>query len=263
MTAAAGAAVYVVLGEPYWLRLVTYEIRPHHWPAALDGLTVVQLSDLHGRRTAFRHPAVQQWLAEADLIAVTGDLYSGSLPREWLAPYLADLPADRTRYVSGNHDYRDGRLHVAPWRPASEVLLDNRWEVWRYHGTPFVVAGVPDLVKGRPDWAAVCGGPKGPAILLSHRPDAVLRPDVAERFHLVLSGHTHGGQVALPGFGPILKHSQLPRKEAAGLTERQPGHYLVVSRGLGTSELPVRFFSRPEVIRVVVRVDPVGTPSDA
>lgn len=253
MTAAFCAAVYVVLGEPYWLRLVTYEISPRGWPAALDGLTIVQLSDLHGRRTAFRRAGVQRWLKAADLIAVTGDLYSGSLPRDWLAPYLAALPKDRTRYVSGNHDYRAGRLDVSPWHPAPDVVLDNRWEVRQYRGCPFVVAGVPDLVKGRPDWDQLLGGPEGPALLLSHRPDAVLTPQVMGRFQLVLAGHTHGGQVALPGFGPILKHSRLPRKEAAGLTEREPGRYLVVSRGLGTSELPVRFFSRPEVVRVVVR----------
>jgi predicted MPP superfamily phosphohydrolase len=255
--AAGAAAAYAFLGEPFWVRGVTYTLSPKGWPPVFDGLTIVHLSDLHGRTTAFRQTWVWQWIEAADLIAVTGDLYSPTIPRERLVRELLRLPPDRTRLVSGNHDYRHGRLWLSPYVPPTDVLLDNRWETRTYRGAPWVVAGLPDLVKGRPEWDRLREIPAElPKILLAHRPDVVLDPRAAG-FAVVLAGHTHGGQVALPGFGPILRHSRLPRGETAGLV-RRGDQYLVVSRGLGTSELPVRFWSRPEVIRIQIRLPSAG-----
>jgi predicted MPP superfamily phosphohydrolase len=251
-------AVFWAVGvEPFWIRPVTYEVRLAEWPPELDGLTVVQLSDLHGRVTAFRRPWVQRWLCEADLIAVTGDLYSPTIPRRRLAAWLERLDLERLLYVSGNHDYRRRRLAIEPWRPSPAVLLDNRVVVRRRGQAVYYVAGLPDLREGRPEWGILAAVPEGPTILLTHRPDAVLHP-AARCADLVLAGHTHGGQVALPGWGPILRHTRLPRRAAAGLSWPSPGQALVVSRGLGTSELPVRFWARPEVVRVVVRAGASG-----
>ena len=250
--AALAAAAYASLVEPYWLRAVTYTVHRPEWPAGLDGLTIVHLSDLHGRTTLWNRAWARAWLQAADLVAVTGDLYSLTIPRPRLAARLGNLPPATTRLVTGNHDYRRGRVAIDPWSPAPGVLIDNRWEMRTFRGEPWIVAGIPDLVMGDPDWGAFDDMPEDvPAVLLSHRPDAVLA-DGAGRFGLVLSGHTHGGQVALPAFGPILLHSHLPRGSTAGSVER-PSQTLVISRGLGTSELPVRFWCRPEVIRVIVR----------
>ncbi len=248
--AAAVTAAYAVGVEPFWIRPVQYRVWHPSWPAELAGFTIVQLSDLHGRVQVFRMARVQRWLAEADLIAITGDLYSPMRPRRQLAAELGRLPAARTRYVSGNHDYRRGVLHVGPWAPPPAVLLDNRVE--RYTspaGRRLLLGGVADLGRGRPEWAQVPDGE--PAVLLSHRPDAILAPGAAP-YGLVLAGHTHGGQVALPWLGPILRHSRLARGETAGLVPWHDGRTLVVSRGLGTSELPVRLFSRPEVVQIVL-----------
>jgi predicted MPP superfamily phosphohydrolase len=246
------------LVEPFWIRPVEYRVWHACWPPELSGFTIVQLSDLHGRVRALRHPTARRWIADADLIAVTGDLYSPTLSRRRLAAALDRLPPARTRFVSGNHDYRHGRLDVAPWDPAPGVALDNRLETYEGpRGHRVRLAGVPDLVRGRPAWhhiasdGADADGASLPGVLLSHRPDAVLAPEAAG-FQLVLAGHTHGGQVALPGYGPILRHSRLPRGDTAGLVRRPEGRWLVVSRGLGTSELPVRFWARPEVVRVVL-----------
>lgn len=253
--AAALTAAYGFLVEPFWLRPVEYRVWHPSWPESAGGFTIVQLSDLHGRVRAFRHATVRRWLADADLIAVTGDLYSPTLARRRLAAELDRLPPERTRFVSGNHDYRHGRLDVRPWEPAPVTALDNRQELYEGpRGHRIRLAGVPDLVRGRPEWHDVSdvseSGGDLPGVLLSHRPDAVLAREAAG-FHLVMSGHTHGGQVALPAYGPILRHSKLPRGQTAGLVRRPDGRWLVVSRGLGTSELPVRFWARPEVVRVV------------
>lgn len=248
--AAVATAAYGFLVEPFWIRLVDYTVWHPDWPADLAGFTIVQLSDLHGRVQAFGRADVQRWLAEADLIAITGDLYSPTRPRARLAAWLERLPADRTRFVSGNHDYRRRVLNIAPWEPPHVVRLDNRVESYASpQGRRLWLAGVPDLGRGRPTWPSVPSG--GAAVLLSHRPDAILA-SAADRFQLVLAGHTHGGQVALPGLGPILRHSRLRRGQTAGRVSWPDGRTLVVSRGLGTSELPVRFCARPEVVRVVL-----------
>ena len=226
-----------------------YRVWHPDWPADLAGFTIVQLSDLHGRVQVFGRADVQRWLSDADLIAVTGDLYSPARRRARLVAWLARLPADRTRFVSGNHDYRHRVLDIAPWDPPDGVRLDNRLE--RYvspSGRQLWLVGVPDLGRGRPAWPRPPSN--GPAVLLSHRPDAILAPQ-ARSCHVVLAGHTHGGQVALPGIGPILRHSRLPRRQTTGLVPWPDGRTLVVSRGLGTSELPVRFGARPEVVRVL------------
>lgn len=248
--AAAAVAAYGFLVEPFWIRLVEYRVWHPEWPADLAGFTIVHLSDLHGRVQAFRRSDVQRWLANADLIAVTGDLFSPTRPRARLVRCLERLPAERTRFVSGNHDYRRRVLDIAPWDPPPAVRLDNRWEAYTSpQGRRVCLAGIADLGRGRPVWPAVPAS--GPAVLLSHRPDAILEPGAAA-CQLVLAGHTHGGQVALPGIGPILRHSRLRRGQTAGRVRWPDGRTLVVSRGLGTSELPVRFLARPEVVRVVL-----------
>ncbi|MDA8198198.1 MAG: metallophosphoesterase [Thermaerobacter sp.] len=225
-----------------------YRVWHPDWPADVAGFTIIQLSDLHGRVQVFGRADVQRWLSDADLIAVTGDLYSPTRRRAHLVAWLERLPVDRTRFVSGNHDYRRRLLDIAPWDPPARVRLDNRVEFYESPaGRRLWLVGVPDLGRGRPAWPRPPAD--GPTVLLSHRPDAILAPQ-ASPCHVVLAGHTHGGQVALPGIGPILRHSRLPRRQTMGLVAWPDGRSLVVSRGLGTSELPVRFGARPEVVRV-------------
>jgi uncharacterized protein len=114
-------------------------------------------------------------------------------------------------------------------------------------GADFWVAGIDDLTEGRPDLAAALAGvPDGALLLLlAHNPDVWLDP-LVERAGLVLSGHTHGGQVRLPGLGAA--HTQgthLSRRRPAGWFQRGRTH-MFVSRGLGES-IPLRFGVRPQI----------------
>lgn len=239
--------------EPTWIRPVTYTVRLRGLAPAFDGFRILHLSDLHGRVGVFSCPAFRAWSQDADLIVVTGDLYHPGWPRRRLAEHLARLGRQRPLYfVSGNHDYARGRLHVAPWDPA-EALLDNRAVAIRRGADILWVAGIPDLVKGAPDLAGVVAAMDGgPAVLLSHRPDGAKLPQ-ASRFGLVLSGHTHGGQVVIPGWGAPLKHNRIGGGYVAGPLALADGRWLITSRGLGTSELPVRFWCRPELVRIILR----------
>jgi predicted MPP superfamily phosphohydrolase len=92
-------------------------------------------------------------------------------------------------------------------------------------------------------------------IVLSHRPDSVLRLDANSRVDLVVAGHTHGGQVCVPGFGPPMTLTRVPRYAAAGGLHDVGGNAVFVSRGVGCErgQAPrVRFFCPPEV--AVVRL---------
>ncbi|MCY0881714.1 MAG: metallophosphoesterase [Firmicutes bacterium] len=248
---AAGVAGYSWLVEPHWIELTEYRLNLEHWPHELNGFFILHLSDLHGRMEVFSLPRFKAWCKQADMIVVTGDLFSSIFPRIQLARALDQLTAPYgVYYISGNHDYRQETLWVDPWQPGSR-LLDNKAV---HIGPPtqgFWLAGLPDLVKGQPDMAQTLSQIHSdePAILLSHRPDIALDPR-ARRFQLVLSGHTHGGQIAVPWYGALLRHTHLPGRYAAGLW-RKAGYPLVLtSRGLGTSELPMRFASRPQVLGI-------------
>lgn len=252
---ALGIAVYSALVEPQWIRLVEYHIEIKGLPESFDKFRLLQLSDLHGRVEVFSLPMWKKWVDETDLVIVTGDLYSAfTLPRRRLARALTDLVRHRNvLYVSGNHDYHGGRLNVAPW-DASSVLLDNRAHYIGHDDGGIWIGGLPDLIKGRPEMSSLLqrleSHPQAPAILLSHRPDAINLPGI-ERFQLVISGHTHGGQIIIPGWGAPVRHNDLPNRYVAGHGYFNKTH-VITSRGLGTSELPMRFFSRPELVRITL-----------
>lgn len=240
------------LGEPYWIRAVEHTVEVPDLPRPFHGFSILHLSDIHGRVGVFSWAPFRRWLQQADMVAVTGDLYSPSLPRWRLARELDRLTApDGVFYISGNHDYRGGRLMVEPWDPGDR-LVDNEVRGIHRDGASLWIAGLPDFVKGRPDWERVRDAVRqhaGPAVLLSHRPDAWLL-DGVERFSLILSGHTHGGQVAIPGYGAPLKHNRIGGGYVAGRLTGPGKPVLITSKGLGTSELPIRFFARPEVLMI-------------
>lgn len=246
------ALVAYALWEPYRIQATEHVVAVENLPSAFEGITILHLSDIHGRVGVFSFKPFLRWLAEADMVAITGDLYSPTLSRRRLARQLERLAAPLgVYYISGNHDYRGGRLAVEPWVPGRR-LLDNRVESIERAGQSLHVAGLPDFVKGSPEWDRVLDQLRvldGPCVLLAHRPDAWMLPGV-DRVSVILAGHTHGGQVAVPGYGAVLKHNNIPGRYAAGRLKEPGRPVLITSRGLGTSELPIRFFARPEVIRV-------------
>ena len=252
------AAAYGVL-ESRWIRPVTYEVEVEGLPREFDGFTILHLSDLHGRVEVFSHPVFRSWLNAADVVAVTGDLYHPGLRRKRLAVILDRLRRGHAAFlVSGNHDYHRGRLFVVPL-PVDGWLLDNRATVITRGDKRLWIGGLPDLVVGKPEWNRMLASiGEGPAVLLSHRPDAAVAPE-ARRFQVVLSGHTHGGQIVFPWIGALVKHNQVDGRYVAGRYDVAGGPVLITSRGLGTSELPMRFLCRPELVRVVLRAREEGS----
>lgn len=256
IVAALACVVLYALWEPYWHSATDEVVAIEGLPPAFEGFSILHLSDIHGRVRVFHWRKFREWLAAVDMVAITGDLYSPSIPRDRLKRELDRLTAPcGVYYISGNHDYRHGQFFVEPWRPG-ERLLDNRVIELERDGQKILLAGLPDFVKGDPKWDTLRDAlhrREEPAILMAHRPDAWLLTGI-ERIALILSGHTHGGQVTVFGLFAPLRHNHVPHHFVAGRLEVPGKPVLITSRGLGTSELPIRFGARPEIIRIRLTV---------
>ncbi|ATQ68737.1 MULTISPECIES: metallophosphoesterase [Methylosinus] len=220
-------------------------------PAAFDGFTILHLSDLHVDMcpgAMARVGALLQGL-RYDLCVLTGD-YRGATTGPF-APALAGLARLRAAIdapilaVLGNHD----TIRMAPGLEAMAmtVLLNEREAIER-GGARIHVAGVDEPHYFRADdlGRALAGAPREDfSILLSHTPEIYARAAGAG-VDLLLAGHTHGGQICLPGGTPVTLDSVLPRALGAGAW-RHGEMQGYTSVGAGSSVLPVRFNCPPEI----------------
>jgi predicted MPP superfamily phosphohydrolase len=229
-------------------------------PEALEGFTIVQISDLHVGPT-IRRPFVEKVVKAAndlkgDMIAVTGDLVDGYVHerRQDVAP-LANLKApEGVFYVTGNHEYYWG---VQPWIEEAQrlgmVALINAHKVIRRADASLVIAGVTDLRAGQftPDepsdpHKALAGAPQEAIkVLMAHQPKSAFEAARAGA-HLQLSGHTHGGQ-----FVPWSFVVWMVQPFVAGLHSLEQLQ-LYVSRGTGYWGPPVRIAANPEITRLTL-----------
>jgi predicted MPP superfamily phosphohydrolase len=229
-------------------------------PAAFDGYRIVQISDLHcGPFASARR--VAGWVAaanrlEPDLVAVTGDLIaSGSAYVDVVARALGARPArDGAFAAMGNHDYfGDGEAMVAALESAGLTVLRNRGLELRRDGAAIWLAGVDDTWTRRHDVGrALSARPPGmPSVLLAH--DPALFPEAAQQgADLVLSGHTHGGQVAVPLLARKLNLARVMTRFTNDIY-RLGTSTLYVNRGLGTTGPPVRLAVAPEIAVLTLR----------
>jgi predicted MPP superfamily phosphohydrolase len=230
-------------------------LRPPRLPAALDGLTILHLTDLHFHGTpdrAYFEAIVERCNAwKPDVVAVTGDVADSERHHRWIVPVLGRLRWNVAGFaILGNHDHRldPARIRRRLSRIGLRPLL-NTWEALTVRGTEVQVIGneVPWLWPG-PD---LSGCPEGPfRLCLSHTPDNVYW---ARRngIDVMLSGHVHGGQIRLPVVGSVFTPSVYGRRYDQGVFWRPPT-LLVVSRGL-SGEHPVRYGCLPEVSLLTLR----------
>jgi uncharacterized protein len=256
VAAAAGLGAYATLVEPRWLQTTRVDIHVRGLHPAFEGLTIGLLSDLHAGggtpHSVLKHACARVMESSPDLVAVTGDLVSRRGARFDVATdALSGLRAPLGVYaVPGNHDHDAG---IERWRRAVASAgvrdLTNGAVTHRVGGARLCVAGVDDLSEGDPRLILPDPDARDLTVLLAHNPEQAERARRGEdEVDLVLSGHTHGGQVRLPSLGALkspLEHG-LQELYDEGL-RRRPWTQVYVSRGVGTSSLPVRFLCRPEV----------------
>jgi predicted MPP superfamily phosphohydrolase len=257
---AAAGLLYAYAVEPAWVEFRHLELQMPELPEAWDGLRLAQLSDFHlgmampaGRLRAVLE-RVNQF--QPDLIVHTGDFFSGqSRGRPPGTEHLGGLRAPLGVYgVLGNHDYFcETPQLLAALDEAGVRLLRNEAVALTTERGVLWLAGVDDQSTGHDDLdQALRQVPPGQfTILLSHSPDLI--EEVSDRgVALMLSGHTHGGQVCLPIYGPIFCFSRFYKRYSDGLFRVGPTT-LYVNRGLGLALLPFRFFCRPEVTLFTLR----------
>ncbi|HEY3397428.1 MAG TPA: metallophosphoesterase [Armatimonadota bacterium] len=263
----------VLLGALLWPgppQVESVTVTLPHLPAAEEGLRVAVIADFHGgfpwRRVNAVAPLVAQVNAlRPDLILLLGDMVHWSESGPEFVPALAGLRAPRGVYAClGNHEHRrgwwdqagnePGPLSSAGWAQlyaaAGITLLNNAARP--VGGAGLWLVGVDDPRTGRQDLgAALRGVPPGACcLLLAHSPDIVDDP-LAPRADLIVAGHTHGGQVRLPGIPVRWGPYRHPERRAAGL-DRENGTQMYVTRGVGEG-LPVRFRCPREITLLTLR----------
>jgi len=233
-------------------------------PQALAGLLIFHLSDLHLRRHWFK--AYDQLIEciradPPDLLLFTGDIVEHRrMFRHEIA--MAQKLFERLTarlgvfVIFGNHD---GRYLAHRLAGSGFHIIENRIAVLENVQAAIERVGLPgvhrddleeEFLKRIPP-----RGKPGVRIVLAHYPDQIhrigaLHPDI------MLAGHTHGGQICLPGGYPIFTHDSLPRKYAGGV-HRWRETWLVVSRGFGYAGVPLRAFCPSEIVELVLETIPV------
>lgn len=233
-------------------------LSPTPWPAGMPPLRILLLTDVHAGpflRADVLGPILGELMRlEPDLVAIAGDVVTGSA-RD-LDPFLEGFAALAGAplgawFCMGNHEYfTPDPQHVIEQLDSVGIrTLRNHAVRLEHGGATFVLGGLDDLVLGTPDWQSLCAPAGPPDVLLAHNPDVFYE---AERrgIGLVLSGHTHGGQMRFPGGPPIVRQSRYCLDE--GILEFGSSR-VVVSRGLGVSGLPWRIGVRPEAVLLTIQ----------
>lgn len=251
--AAAALGIYATRIEPRWLRVVRLRLAVPDLPSAFEGYRLLHVADLHLGLASndARLPALVETIQaqRPDLIAVTGDFFAGHAvdPGTCCRPLDGLCAPDGVWACLGNHDYVLGPRFVRQAVERGQTrLLVNAHHVVRRGEQALVIAGVDDMLHGWPDLsAALAGVPDAPVILLAHEPDYARVAAADPRVTLMLAGHTHGGQVRLPGIGALL----LPRfGQLYPVGMFQIGTLaLYVTAGAGTGRFVIRFNCRPEI----------------
>ena len=269
--ASLGLLAYAAGVEPYAIETVHLDLFAPRLPAAFDGYKIIQVSDLHMRQMGRREKILEtllRGLPAADLVAVTGDLVHTPAG---IAPFLTLAEAfqakDGVFAVFGNSEHKNGVRPYALARTLSEnhiTPLMNQHVILSRGAAQIVLAGVDDPVNDKDNIEAALENASQDlfTLLLMHSPDSVAEA-VLRGVDVVLSGHTHGGQIRLPWYGALYTHSLLGRRMSGGYYSRgrlrraigiRPGRtQLYVTRGIGISGLALRFLTRPELTVLTLR----------
>lgn len=252
-TLASGLSQFAreALAEANSISVENIKIKLKRLPKELDGFRLIHLSDIHHSPfTSLEHISrvvKVSNLLKPDMFVLTGDYVSHET--EYIAPVaevLAKLKAEHGIYAClGNHDHwTDAELVTHLFRGEGINLLINEGLRFEARGTRFWLAGVDDLMVGKTDVKAALRGSKEDEfkLLLAHNPQIVRR---AARYNvdLMLSGHTHGGQVKLRDEEKRI----LPRRKLSSGLHRRQNTQVYITRGIGTVVLPVRYQCPPEI----------------
>jgi predicted MPP superfamily phosphohydrolase len=246
--------------RPQMHRITRMSLSLPQWPRWPRPLRVAFLSDFHVGSHSGDVKRMAGIVAEAaafapDLVLYGGDYMNmqpfggGRVPPDTVADILAKLDAPSGRFaILGNHDIGyDGAAVTAALTSRGIVVIDDTRASFRYENDAIDILGIGDGhgLRAGPDKMIAQLAADRPTIVLAH--DPVWFSLVRSPAHLTLSGHTHGGQVVLPGIGVVTNASPAPLRWSYGLVEEE-GRTLYTTSGLGTSSIPLRIGVPPEFV---------------
>ncbi|SES25414.1 hypothetical protein SAMN04487944_12815 [Gracilibacillus ureilyticus] len=226
-----------------------------------QSLTILQISDVHNKVFGEQNDELLEEVFELnpDIIVLTGDLIDRNTDNLDDMFYLADLLANmnpQTFYVSGNHEW-DNPLREQFFEGLSErdvQIIDNENQVLDVHGKTIQMAGVadPSTEHDKLDEAIDGLSDQYFTVLLSHAPD-MIETNYPDEIDLILSGHTHGGQIRFPLIGALVAPDQgfFPKYDK-GLFTLKDNQQLYIDSGIGTSAVPVRLFNQSQMTLIKV-----------
>jgi len=254
LVALSATSAYARFIEPSRYEVSETDVFLRDLPERFEGFRITQLTDVHHSRMVgideVRRTVDLANLTKPDLIALTGD-YTTSYRRyiEPCAEALGALNAPEGVWaVLGNHDhYTDRELTTRALENNRIAVLNNANTTLRRGSDVLQLSGIDDWSWAGTNWPRALYGldQKRPTVLLSHQP-RVLDLAESEKVGLIISGHTHGGQIDLPLIGPPARFATAELKYAQGLFRRGDTQ-LYVSRGTGVIGLPLRLGVRPEI----------------
>jgi predicted MPP superfamily phosphohydrolase len=252
-------ALYSLFIEPNRLILRETTITLPAWPEEFKGLRIAVFSDLHAGSPHITLDKIRRVVemtnaSQPDLILLPGDfVIQDVVGGKFIAPEVFAMELKNLKAVNGvfatlgNHDwwYNAARIRQVLEKAGIRVL-ENQTEKIERNGTIIWLAGLSDLWGGNPKIEDTLKQitDNAPVIAITHNPD--LFPAIPSRIALTITGHSHGGQVALPLIGRPVVPSKFGQRYAIGHIV-EAGKHLFVTSGIGTSIFPVRFGVPPEV----------------
>ncbi len=259
-------AIYITAVEPYWFGITAIDVRSPRIPKEFDGKKMLFLSDIHTSKYGRLERTLAGCLKKAgsaDICVITGDLMFKEACADALKKVTDSIDSlEGIYYVSGNSEYKpyvDHREMAEAYKRIGLVSLDNSSRTFTAGGGAVRLVGLDNFEEcNKADFqkAFTGDGQDLYTVCLCHTPSCIddilpYRPD------LVLSGHTHGGQVRLPLFDIVYTHMDKnndinggvysPEKLSSVLGTDAGRTMLIVSRGIGTSAIRIRFRCRPEI----------------
>jgi uncharacterized protein len=251
--------------EPKQFVVTKHVIQHPLIPKAFDGTKIVQFSDTHlghfFELEQLQHVINKINHLQPDILFFTGDLIDE--PNRYafvnnIAPILKQVEAPLGKFaIYGNHDhggYGTEIYETIMKESGFDLLVNEHRIITLLDKSKIAIAGIDDAMLGKPDLAKTFQGiPKDLyTIVMMHEPDIAIEIEMFGP-HFQLSGHSHGGQIQVPFYGPLITPPLATQFYEGFYQVGSSNMLLFVNRGLGTTRMPYRFFSKPEIAFFTLR----------
>lgn len=223
----------------------------------LKGIKITVAGDFHLKRNDEKRLQKAIKLineTDADLVLLLGDYVKGhrknrAMSFEQISQNFENLKAKNGIFaILGNHDiWIDEEGAKNSLNSAGITVLDNENKQIKIKNKTVTIAGTNDMTENKADITKTLKNAQNPVILMTHNPD--IFPFVPKDVDFTVAGHTHGGQVIFPIIGAVIVPSNYGQRYASGLVNEN-GKNIFISKGIGTSVLPVRFNCTPEIVTI-------------